>query len=69
MKYFDWSYAGKAIVAGLTALIGGLIIIITGNETLADVTFAEWLFVAATVLASYGFTYQAPANKGRRVAE
>lgn len=66
MKYFDWKFAGKAIAAGLVALIGGLILVITGSETLADVTFAEWLYVALTVLGAYGFTYISPANQGPR---
>jgi hypothetical protein len=64
VKYFNFQYAGKAIVAGLTALIGGLLLVITGNEGFGDVSVAEWLLVAGTVLGSYGVTYAAPANRG-----
>lgn len=63
-KYFDWKYAGKAIMTGLTALVGGLIFVVTGNEGFQDVSVAEWLGVVAFVLASYGFTYNAPVKSG-----
>lgn len=74
MKYFNWSHAGKAIAAGVAALIGALLLVISGNETFADVTVVEWLLVLGTVLGSYGFTYNAPANtippgSGKRRAE
>ncbi len=53
----------KAVAAGLAALIGGLLLVVTGGEGIGDVTVAEWLIVAGTVLGSYGFTWAIP-NKG-----
>ncbi len=47
----------KAIAGGAAALVGGLLLVVTGNETLADVTTAEWLLVAGQVLGTYGFVY------------
>ena len=44
----------KAIAAGAAALIGGLLLVITGSEGLGDVT------VAGTVLGAYGFTWAVP---------
>lgn len=49
----------KAIVAFVTATLGGLAIVITGNETFADVTLNEWLVltgeIVLTTAAVYGF--------------
>lgn len=50
----------KAYGGGLAALIGSLLLVIQGNETLADVSTAEWLLVAINVLASYGIVWAAP---------
>jgi hypothetical protein len=50
----------KAFAAGLAALIGGLLLVVTGGEGFGDVTTAEWLIVAGTVLGSYGFTWAVP---------
>lgn len=40
----------KAIVAFLTSLLGGLALVITGNEGFAAVTTNEWLVLAADVV-------------------
>lgn len=56
----DWRTYAKAIVAGIAATIGALLLVVQGNETLADVTFVEWLTVAGLVLGSYGFVYAVP---------
>ena len=50
----------KAVAAAAAAAIGALLLVVTGSETLADVTVAEWLLVAGTVLGSFGFTYTIP---------
>lgn len=50
----------KAIVAGIAALIGSLLLVITGGEGFADVTTAEWLVVAGSVLGVYGVTWVVP---------
>ena len=50
----------KSVVTGIMALVAALMVVITGNETLADVTFAEWLAVAAAVLATSGVVYAVP---------
>lgn len=56
----DWRTYAKAIVAGIAATVGALLLVVQGNETLADVTFVEWLTVAGLVLGSYGFVYAVP---------
>ncbi len=50
----------KAFAAGLAALVGGLVLVVTGEDTFADVSVAEWLIVAGMVLGSYGFTWAVP---------
>lgn len=42
----------KAILTFVGTLLTGLAVVVTGNETLADVTTAEWLSVVAGVLTS-----------------
>lgn len=48
----------KAIAGGLGALIGSLLLVMSGNETLADVTQVEWLIVAGNVLGTYGIVWK-----------
>jgi hypothetical protein len=50
----------KAIAGGLAALAGSLLLVITGNETLADVTTAEWLVCVVNTLGSYGIVWAVP---------
>lgn len=50
----------KAVAAGLAALVGSLALVISGNETFADVSTLEWLIVAGHVLGSYGFVWYVP---------
>lgn len=49
----------KAIAAFVMSVLGGLAIVITGNEGFGDVTLNEWLVLAADVVATtaavYGF--------------
>lgn len=59
----SWSKVGtvaKAVGAGAAAGIGSLLLVVTGNETLSDVTQAEWLLVAFNVLGTYGITWAIP---------
>lgn len=57
-EYF--ASVAKAIAAGLAAAVGSLLLIVTGNETLADVSTAEWLLVAFNTLGAYGVTWRVP---------
>lgn len=50
----------KAIGSGLAALIGSLLLVLSGNETFGDVTTVEWLLVALNTLGSYGITWSLP---------
>ncbi len=52
----------KAFVGATTALIGSLALLVTGDETLANVTQAEWIVVAGEVLAVFAAIYF-PTNK------
>lgn len=52
----------KAIAAALYIVGVNLLAFVTGDETLADVTTNEWIFVAVEVLGSYGIVYGV-ANK------
>ncbi len=42
----------KAIRGAAVTLVGALSLVIVGNETIADVTTAEWLIVAGAVLGT-----------------
>jgi hypothetical protein len=33
---------------------------LSGNQTLADVTFVQWLVCTGLVLATFGFVYKVP---------
>ena len=44
----------KAVAAALAAVAGSLLLVITGNETFADVTVNEWLVVVLNVLGTFG---------------
>jgi hypothetical protein len=54
----------KAIAGGVGAAIGALLLVVTGNETLADVTTAEWLVVAGSILGNFGLVWVVP-NKAK----
>ena len=47
----------KAVAAALAAVAGSLLLVITGNETFADVTVNEWLVVVLNVLGTFGITW------------
>ena len=50
----------KATGGALAVTVGILATILTGNETLADVTFVQWLVIIAAILATWGFVYRIP---------
>lgn len=50
----------KALAAALAAGIAALLLVITGNEGLTDVTTAEWLIVILSILGSFGVTWAVP---------
>ena len=52
----------KAVAGGVAAGIGALLLVVTGNETVADVTFAEWLLVVLAVLGSFGIVSAVPTR-------
>lgn len=54
--------AAKAFIGALIALIGGLVIVVTGSEGFADVTTNEWLVVVGQTLAVFAGVYF-PTNK------
>ena len=50
----------KAVAAGAAAAIGSLLLVVSGNDTLASVTTAEWLLVVLNTLGAYGVTWAVP---------
>lgn len=50
----------KAVAAGAAAVIGSLLLVVSGDETLATVTTAEWLLVALNTLGAFGVTWAIP---------
>lgn len=58
MEYVRWT--AKAVSTGLIVVITFLTTILTGNQTLADVTFVQWLVCAGMVLGAYGVVYKVP---------
>lgn len=52
--------AAKAIAAGVAAVLGSLLLFVTGDETLADVTVGEWIAVGVNVLGAYGIVWVVP---------
>jgi hypothetical protein len=52
----------KAFFGAAIALVGSLALLVTGDETLANVTQAEWLVVTGEVLAVFSAVYF-PTNK------
>ncbi len=50
----------KAITAAAVAGLGALLLVVTGNETLSDVTLAEGILVALAILGSGGAVYRIP---------
>ena len=52
--------SAKAFIGAAIALVGSLALIVTGDETLADVTTAEALVVAGEVLAVFAGVWYLP---------
>jgi hypothetical protein len=53
-------YTAKAGLSALAVVVAFLAATLTGDQTLADVTFVQWLVCSGLVLASWGFVYAAP---------
>jgi len=53
-------YAAKALLSVLAVVVTFLATILSGNQTLADVTFVQWLICAGLVLGAFGFVYAVP---------
>lgn len=58
LPYLKWT--AKAVSTALIVVITFLTSILTGNQTLADVTFVQWLVCGGLVLGAYGVVYQVP---------
>ena len=50
----------KAVAAAIAAAIGGLLLVMSGSDTFADVTTVEWLIVAGQILTVFGVAYEIP---------
>lgn len=50
----------KAVAILVYLVAGGLALVITGGETFADVTLAEWLAVVLYVVFGTGLVYVVP---------
>jgi hypothetical protein len=53
-------YTAKALLTVLAVVVAFLTTILTGNQTLADVTFVQWLICLGLVLGSFGIVYAVP---------
>lgn len=55
-----WRPYAKAIATLVWLVAGALALVLTGGETLADVTAAEWLGVVVYVALGSGLVYAVP---------
>lgn len=53
-------YMAKALATALVIILTFLTTVLTGDQTLADVTLVQWLLCALLVLGGFGFTYAIP---------
>ncbi len=58
VKYMK--YCAKALLTALAVILTFLTTVLTGTQTLQDVTFVQWLICAGLVLAAFGFVYRIP---------
>lgn len=58
MQYIQ--YVAKALATALVITLTFLTTVLSGNQSLADVTFVQWLLCALLVLGGFGFTYVIP---------
>ena len=57
----DWvAYYAKALVAGLATAALTLAGMVSGDDTITDVTFQQWLLVFGAFVAGLGITYITP---------
>lgn len=55
MKFF--AQAAKAVYAAVAALLTGLAAVLVGNQSLSDVTTAQWITLALATLGAFGAVY------------
>jgi hypothetical protein len=60
LEKFALGKYGKAIAALLYIVGVNLLFFITGDETFADVTVREWVFVGTEALGAFGIVYAVP---------
>ena len=58
--------AGKALAAMVVCAAAYLVGILSGDQTLADVTTVQWLGLVVFMGGAYGLTYSTPKRIGRR---
>lgn len=57
----DWIKSiAKCILAVLAITVGMLLSILQGKQTLADVTFVQWLWIASYILMAGGLVWRTP---------
>jgi hypothetical protein len=61
--------ARTAIYGAVLAAVSSLLLVVQGNETLSDVTVAEWLTVLAAVLSSSALAQWLGAQQPAAVGE
>lgn len=52
--------AAKAVASGVVAAAAYLFGVLSGDQTLADVTTVQWIGLVLFVGAAYGITYRVP---------
>lgn len=58
--------AAKAVAAMIVCAAAYLTGVLAGDQTLADVTTAQWLGLVVFMGSAYGITYALPKRVGRR---
>lgn len=53
-------YTAKALLTVLAVVVTFLTTILTGDQTLEDVTFVQWLICLGLVLGAFGVVYNVP---------
>ncbi len=60
LSKFSLGKYSKAITAFAYIVGVNLLLFITGDETFADVTVREWIFVATEAFGAFGIVYAVP---------
>lgn len=64
MTAWAWSVA-KALAAAVVGAAAYLVGVLSGDDTLTDVTTVQWLGLVVFLGAGFGITWAAPANRPR----